>query len=158
MTARVSTQEFRKVCARFATGVCLLTTCTKDGPHGLTVNSFSSLSLEPPLVMVAVALNSAQLAGFEKSDFFAVNILAEGQRHLSIRFAQREEGRFNGFPWSAGQTGAPLFEGVLGVIECRTVNRFDAGDHRVLVGEAVAAEVREGRPLLYYQSGYAELG
>lgn len=158
MTARLSTHEFRKVCARFATGVCVLTTCTGEGPHGLTVNSFSSLSLEPPLVMVAVALGSAQLAGFEKSDFFAVNILAEQQRQLSIRFSQREEARFSGFPWSPGQTGAPLLDGVLGVIECRTVNRFDAGDHRVLVGEAVAAEVREGRPLLYYQSGYAELG
>lgn len=158
MTARISEHEFRKVCARFATGVCLLTTCTREGPHGLTVNSFSSLSLEPPLVMVAIGLQSKQLAGFENSDFFAVNILTEEQRHLSIRFAQAEEGRFNGFAWSPGQTGAPLFEGVLGIIECRTVNRFDAGDHRVLVGEAVAAEVREGRPLLYYQSGYAELG
>jgi flavin reductase (DIM6/NTAB) family NADH-FMN oxidoreductase RutF len=158
MTARLSVHDFRKACAQFATGVCVLTTCTREGPHGLTVNSFSSLSLEPPLVMVAVALTSAQLVGFEKSDFFAVNILSEEQRNLSIRFSHREEGRFSGFPWAPGETGAPVLEGVLSVIECRTVNRFDAGDHRVLVGEAISAHVREGRPLLYYQSGYKGLG
>jgi flavin reductase (DIM6/NTAB) family NADH-FMN oxidoreductase RutF len=151
--------DFRRACARFATGVCVLTTCTPDGvPHGLTVNSFSSLSLDPPLVMAAIARASAYLAAFESSDFFAVNILTEQQRHLSIRFARREEGRFTGAAWSAGVTGSPVFEETLGVIECRTVQRLDAGDHRVLVGQAVAAVVRHGRPLLYFESGYASLG
>jgi flavin reductase (DIM6/NTAB) family NADH-FMN oxidoreductase RutF len=151
--------EFRRACARFATGVCVLTTCTPDGrPHGLTVNSFSSLSLDPPLVMAAIARSSGQLPGFQISGFFAVNILTEEQRDLSARFARAEEGRFNGAPWSAGVTGSPVFERTLGVIECRTVQWLDAGDHRVLVGQAVAAVVRHGRPLLYFESGYASLG
>ncbi len=152
-------EDFRRACARFATGVCVLTTCTPDGrPHGLTVNSFTSLSLDPPLVMAAIARVSAYLAAFESSGFFAVNILTEEQRPLSIRFARREEGRFNGLPWNAGVTGSPVFEGTLGVIECRTVQWLDAGDHRVMVGQAVAAVVRHGRPLLYFESGYASLG
>jgi flavin reductase (DIM6/NTAB) family NADH-FMN oxidoreductase RutF len=157
MTARLSAHEFRNACARFATGVCVLTTCSREGPHGLTVNSFSSLSLDPPLVMVAVSLASAQLSGFESSDCFAVNVLTEEQRSISTRFAQRDEGRFTGFRWTPGLSGAPVFDGVLAVIECQTVNRFDAGDHRVLVGEAIAASVHEGRPLLYYSSGYTGL-
>jgi flavin reductase (DIM6/NTAB) family NADH-FMN oxidoreductase RutF len=152
-------EDFRRACARFATGVCVLTTCTPDGhPHGLTVNSFTSLSLDPPLVMAAIARVSAYLAAFESSGFFAVNILTEEQRPLSIRFARREEGRFDGAPWNAGVTGSPVFEGTLGVIECRTVQWLDAGDHRVMVGQAVAAVVRHGRPLLYFESGYASLG
>jgi flavin reductase (DIM6/NTAB) family NADH-FMN oxidoreductase RutF len=151
--------EFRRVCARFATGVCVLTTCTPDGrPHGLTVNSFTSLSLDPPLVMAAIARSSGQLPGFESSGFFAVNILNEGQRQLSARFARPEEGRFNSVEWSAGATGAPVFAETLGVIECRTVQWLEAGDHRVVVGQAVAAVVRLGRPLLYFESGYASLG
>jgi flavin reductase (DIM6/NTAB) family NADH-FMN oxidoreductase RutF len=151
--------EFRRACARFATGVCVLTTSTADGrPHGLTVNSFTSLSLDPPLVMAAIARVSAYLAAFESSGFFAVNILTEEQRPLSVRFARREEGRFTGAAWNAGVTGSPVFEGTLGVIECRTVQWLDAGDHRVLVGQAVAAVVRPGRPLLYFESGYANLG
>ncbi len=137
----------------------MVTTRTPDGqPHGLTVNSFTSLSLDPPLVMAAIARASAYLAAFESSEFFAVNILTEEQRHLSIRFARREEGRFNGAPWSPGVTGSPVFEDTLGVIECRTVQWLDAGDHRVLVGQAVAAVVRKGRPLLFFESGYASLG
>jgi flavin reductase (DIM6/NTAB) family NADH-FMN oxidoreductase RutF len=137
----------------------VVTTRTPDGqPHGLTVNSFTSLSLDPPLVMAAIARASAYLAAFEGSDFFAVNILTEEQRHLSIRFARREEGHFTGASWSPGVTGAPVFEDTLGVIECRTVEWLDAGDHRVLVGQAVAAVVRQGRPLLFFESRYASLG
>lgn len=155
----LSRDDFRLACARFATGVCVLTTCLPDGsPHGLTVNSFNSLSLEPPLVIAAVACSSTQLDAFEKADYFAVNILTEAQEQLAVHFARRQDGRFGSIEWRLGSTGAPVFADILGAIECRTVQRFDAGDHRVLVGEAVAAAVYEGRPLLYFQSKYAALG
>ncbi len=155
---QLSGDEFRRACARFATGVCVLATRTPDGmPHGLTVNSFSSLSLDPPLVMAAIAHSSNQLAAFDIAEYFAVNILSEEQRDLSHHFSQRQHGRFDGIAWLPGKSGAPLFEATLGVIECRTVHRFDAGDHRVIVGQAVAANVYEGRPLLYFQSAYAAL-
>ena len=154
----MTTHDFRRACAHFVTGVCVLTACGRQGvPHGLTVNSFSSVSLHPPLVMVAVAHSSTQLAGFDDAESFAVNILTEKQRSLAVCFATREPGRFDGIAWAAGRTGAPVLEETLGVIECRTVQKFDAGDHRVLVGEAVAASVHQGRPLLYYKSGYAGL-
>lgn len=153
--SRISSEEFRLACGRFTTGVCVLTARNRDGvPHGLTVNSFTSVSLDPPLVMVAIAHSSTQLAGFDDAYFFAVNILTEQQQSLSVYFATREPGRFDGIPWTPGKTGAPLLEDTLGVIECRTIQTFDAGDHRILVGEAVAAKVHEGRPLLSYQSGY----
>jgi flavin reductase (DIM6/NTAB) family NADH-FMN oxidoreductase RutF len=151
--------DFRRACARFATGVCVLTVRTHDGdPHGLTVNSFTSLSLDPPLVMAAIATASMQWELFEKADFFAVNILSEDQQHLSSHFSIRQEGRFQGVAWQPGATGAPVFENTLGAIECRAVHRFGAGDHRVLMGEAVAAAIREGRPLVYFRSAYATLG
>ena len=128
--------------ARFTTGVGVLTTAPHDGaPHGLTVNSFNSLSLEPPLVMAAIALDSLQLPAFEESDFFALNILAE-QQHLSVHFARRRQGRFDGVAWRPGFTGAPLFDQTLAAIECRAVQRFDAGDHRVLA-RLKAAEARD---------------
>ena len=151
----LSPVDFRLACARFATGVCVLTACNCDGiPHGLTVNSFSSVSLDPPLVMVGIDHSSTQLEGFDDAQYFAVNILTEKQQRLSVYFATREPGRFDGIPWMPGETGAPVLEETLGVIECRTIQKFDAGDHRILVGEAVAAKTHEGRPLLYYRSGY----
>jgi flavin reductase (DIM6/NTAB) family NADH-FMN oxidoreductase RutF len=155
----MTTHDFRRACAHFATGVCVLTACNRAGvPHGLTVNSFSSVSLDPPLVMAAIAHSSTQLAGFDEARFFAVNILTDKQRSLSVYFATREVGRFEGIAWGAGETGSPVLEETLGVIECLAVRRFDAGDHRVLVGEAVAARVHQGRPLVFYKSGYAEIG
>jgi flavin reductase (DIM6/NTAB) family NADH-FMN oxidoreductase RutF len=154
----MTTHDFRRACAHFATGVCVLTARNRVGvPHGLTVNSFSSVSLHPPLVMVAIAHSSTQLAGFDDAEHFAVNILTDQQQSLSVYFATREPGRFDGIKSAPGETGAPVLEDTLGVIECRTVQRFDAGDHRVLVGEAVATRVHPGRPLLYYKSGYVDL-
>jgi flavin reductase (DIM6/NTAB) family NADH-FMN oxidoreductase RutF len=142
----------------FPTGVAVVTTLAPDGaPHGLTMNSFCSLSLDPPLVMVAIARDCVFLGSFESSGHFAVNILTEAQRDLSNRFAQLPEGRFNGVGWKNGVAGSPLIEGALAVIECRTLQVMDAGDHRVLIGEAVAVEVGEGRPLVFFGSGYAGL-
>jgi flavin reductase (DIM6/NTAB) family NADH-FMN oxidoreductase RutF len=155
----VSADEFRLVCSRFATGVCVITTHVPEGgPHGITVNSFTSLSLDPPLVMAAIGTLSAQLPAFEKSGFFAVNILEEAQETLSRHFARRQqESRFQDIPWSPGSTGSPIFADTLGVIECELVQAFTTGDHRVLVGKALHAKVHDGKPLLYYRSGYAGL-
>ena len=126
-------------------------------PHGLTINSFSSLSLAPPLVMVAIDRDCAFLYLFESSGHYAVNILREEQRDLSTRFAQLPEGRFTGVEWTPGKTGSPMLEGVLGVLDCRTVQVIDAGDHRVLVGEVVDVAIGEGRPLVFFGSSYTKL-
>ena len=153
-----SADLFRQACGRFATGVAVLTTRAADGtPHGLTINSFSSISLNPPLVMVAVAHECTALEHFGSSGFYAVNILREDQVDLSIRFAELPEGRFSGVPWREGLTGAPVLEGVLGVLECRTVQSVDVGDHRVLIGEVVDVGIGEGRPLVFFGSEYTKL-
>jgi flavin reductase (DIM6/NTAB) family NADH-FMN oxidoreductase RutF len=152
-------EQFRRACAHFATGVAILTTRSAEGaPHGLTINSFTSLSLDPPLVMAAIAHSSAQLQTFDTSTSFAVNVLHEAQRDLSVHFAKVNQDRFNGVPWTEGTSGAPLLEGAIAVIECRVVHRIDVGDHRVIIGEAVDAQMHGGRPLLFFQSGYAALG
>jgi 4-hydroxyphenylacetate 3-hydroxylase, reductase component len=136
----------------------VVTTRADDGnPHGLTINSFSSLSLAPQLVMVAIDRSCGVLRAFEASEHFAVNILTEGQKGLSIRFAQQPEGRFDGIEWKVGVTGSPILDGVLGVLDCRTVQVVDTGDHRVLVGEVVSVTIGDGRPLLFFASDYAKL-
>ncbi len=154
----VAPADFRRACGLFATGVAVLTTRAGDGaPHGITVNSFCSLSLNPPLVMVAVAHDCTFLAHFLNCPFYAINILREEQRDLSVRFAQLPEGRFTGVDWREARTGAPWLDGALALIDCKTVRAFDAGDHRILIGETVDVSVSEGRPLIFYHGGYAQL-
>ena len=154
----LSQDHFRIACAHFATGVAILTTQSAEGtPHGLTINSFTSLSLDPPLVMAAIAHSSAQLHAFESATSFAINILREDQEDLSRRFAKVPEQRFNGVDWTPGPAGAPLIQGCIATIECRIIHRIDVGDHRVLIGEAVEAHVHQGRPLLFFRSAYGAL-
>jgi flavin reductase (DIM6/NTAB) family NADH-FMN oxidoreductase RutF len=154
-SAVVSPELFRRACALFPTGVAVLSTRATDGtPHGLTVNAFCSLSLTPPLVLVAVDRVCSLLETFEKSGHFALNFLSQSQRDLSIRFSEIPEGRFTGVSWSPGADGAPLIDGVIGSIECRTTRIIDAGDHRALIGEVVAASVGEGDPLVFFRSMY----
>ena len=157
-SAAVSSELFRRACAQFPTGVAVLTTRASDGtPHGLTVNAFCSLSLTPPLVLVAIDRVCSILDTFEKSGHFAINFLSLDQRNLSIRFSEVPEGRFSGVPWSPGAEGAPLIEGTIGSIECRTKNVIDAGDHRALIGEVVAASVADGDPLVFFRGAYTDL-
>jgi flavin reductase (DIM6/NTAB) family NADH-FMN oxidoreductase RutF len=153
--ASVSPDAFRETCSHFATGVTVATVCDTAGfPHGLTVTSFAPVSLNPPLVLICVDLSSSTHATFLASPFFAVNVLADDQRSLSIDFAALPEGRFDRVDWRHGQTGAPLLQGVLASFECQVVNRLGAGDHTVLIGEVVHANPGNGRPLLYFGRDY----
>ncbi len=157
-SADVSPELFRRACALFPTGIAVLTTRAENGtPHGLTINAFCSLSLTPPLVLVAVDRVCTLLETFEKSGHFAVNFLASDQRHLSIRFAELPEGRFAGVSWIPGAEGAPLIEGAIGSLECQTTNIIDGGDHRALIGEVIGANIGEGEPLVFFRSGYTAL-
>jgi flavin reductase (DIM6/NTAB) family NADH-FMN oxidoreductase RutF len=154
----LSSDLFRAACAAFPTGVAVVTACDAAGnPHGLTVNSFTSLSLNPPLVMVAIDRACFVLGVIESSAAYAVNILRDTQCEYSVRFAELPEGRFEGVTWTKGLTGSPILDDVLGLIECRIVQAVDTGDHRILIGEPVEIRCAEGRPLVYFQSGYTEL-
>ncbi len=150
---------YRRACAQFATGITVVTVVDEGGhPHGMTVNSFTSVSLTPPLVLVSIDLRNAILGHFLSSRNFGINILAEEQEHLSRRFAQQPlENRFEGLDWHRGNAGSPLLDGVLARMECNTVKCFEAGDHTVLLGEVTHAAFREGKPLVYFNSAYRNL-
>jgi flavin reductase (DIM6/NTAB) family NADH-FMN oxidoreductase RutF len=157
-SAVVSPDLFRRACALFPTGVAVLTTRgLNDTPHGLTVNAFCSLSLDPPLVLVAVDRACSLLETFENSGHFAINFLSREQRNLSVRFSELPEGRFSGIRYAPGAEGTPLIEGAIGSVECRTTQIIDAGDHKALIGEVFAATVGEGEPLVFFRGSYAAI-
>ncbi len=149
---------YRRACARFTTGITVVTVLDENGhPHGMTVNSFSSVSLEPPLVLVSIDLRNAILGHFISSSWFAINILAEHQEHISRSFSSASENRFIGVDWHPGTAGTPLLDGVLGHLECSVVQTFEVGDHTVLIGEVRRAGYRDGKPLVYFNSAYQRL-
>src|SRR5580704_11983567 len=157
-SARIGPDLYRRACAQFATGVTVITVLDEKGhPHGMTVNSFTSVSLDPPLVLVSIDLRNAILGHFISSSWFAINILAEHQEQLSRRFSSPAENRFIDVNWHAGVSGTPILDGVLAHLECSVVQTFEAGDHTVLVGEVRQAGYVEGKPLVYFNSGYQSL-
>src|SRR5580698_6801835 len=110
----VSSEVFRRACSRFATGVAIAGAIDADGvPHGLTVSSFSSVSLDPPLISICLGHAIAAIDVFRQSRYFGLSILHENQRHISERFATRLDDRFESLAWWRGETGVPLIEGVL---------------------------------------------
>lgn len=154
----VGSDEFRRVCGRFATGITVVTTLDHDrNPHGLTVNSFTSVSLNPPLVLVCIDYRAKILETFRRAEQFGINVLSEGQRDVSQAFARRGENRFQGVEWNAGESGVPLLPGALAWLECSLVNAVDAGDHAILIARVNRAACHEGRPLLYFASAYEHL-
>jgi len=155
----VDPSEFKRACARFATGVSIASVCDTDGtPHGLTVNSFTSVSLGPPLILICLGHEASVINYFRAASHFAVNILAEDQRKLSERFARKGHDRFDGLAWHPGHTGVPLIDDVLATIECGLHQRFTSGDHDIFVGEVLDTRVRaDARPLVYYATHYHSL-
>jgi flavin reductase (DIM6/NTAB) family NADH-FMN oxidoreductase RutF len=154
----VAAPLYRRTCSLFATGITVITTLDENGhPHGMTVNSFSSVSLDPPLVLVCIDLRNAILGHFLTSAWFAVNILAEHQEDVSRRFSSASENRFRGLEWERGASGVPLLAGVLAHMECALTKTFEAGDHAMLVGEVREASYREGKPLVYFNSSYQNI-
>lgn len=148
---------FRQVLGRFASGVTVVTTALAGRLAGLTVSSFTSLSLRPTLVLVCISPGASSHAVIAEAGQFAVNILAEGQEYLSRRFASDESQKFTDGTYELSARGLPLLTGALAHIECTLQTMLPGGDHTIFVGEVVAARCGEGRPLLYYRSGYHAL-
>jgi len=150
-----SPEEFRKTVGQFASGVTVVTTRAADGhPLGLTVSSFCSVSLNPPLVLVCVDHRSETHAGFKASGVFGVSILEQGQEEISRRFAVPGPSKLDGIELLEGRSGVALIPGALAHIECRIVRAPEAGDHTVYIGEVTNLSLRPGRPLLYHGSAY----
>jgi flavin reductase (DIM6/NTAB) family NADH-FMN oxidoreductase RutF len=151
--------DFRRAMAQFGSGVTAVTTRDAAGkPLGLTVTAFSSVSLDPPLVLICVDQRSEAHAGFRASGAFGVSVLAEGQEAVSRQFAWGGPDKFAKTRIVDGATGVPLVADALAHLECRVVAAHTAGDHTIYVGEIVALATRPGRPLLYHQGGYRRLG
>jgi flavin reductase (DIM6/NTAB) family NADH-FMN oxidoreductase RutF len=148
-------KQFRQALGMFATGVTVVTTIAPDGsPRGLTANSFTSVSLSPPLVLVCIDRAAKSYTAFTQGNGFAINILSQDQRELSQRFASKAADKFAGVDWSKGANGAPILDGALAWLECRQWRWVTAGDHIVLIGEVVDLGVNPGQPLAYFGSAY----
>ena len=148
---------FRAVLGRFASGVTIVTVRgANDRDYGMTVSAFSSVSLEPPLVMVCIGEDASLKPMIAGATHYGVSILASDQEPLSRRFAAHGE-RFDGVGFTRGENGMALIDGALAFMECRIIARHRAGDHTIVIGEVEAASVADQRPLLYYRGGYAQL-
>lgn len=146
--------DFKRALGQFASGVAVVTTRGTVGePRGLTVNSFCSVSLTPPLVLVCIDNRSDIHADFRSCGVFAVSVLAEDQEDVSQRFATQGNEKFTGAD-PVGRLGVVLVPGALAHIECRTAAVHPAGDHRIYIGEVEELTVRPGRPLLYHSGRY----
>jgi flavin reductase (DIM6/NTAB) family NADH-FMN oxidoreductase RutF len=151
--------EFREVCGRFATGVCVITSFGADGPSGLTANAVSSLSLQPPLMIVCFDRSARTLAAVEHSQAFAIHFLAHDQEETAARFASKdpEELKFEGSPWSS-RSNVPVLEDCLAVLACRLTQLLPGGDHLIGVGEVTDLWISEGEPLVFFRGNYWTLG
>lgn len=149
---------FRQLCGRFPTGVVVVTTTADDGrPVGMTANSFTSVSLEPPLVSVNVDQHAAMHEYMARAERFAINVLESRQEALSRRFAEEHPDRFEGVGYRLTEGGFPHLDGTHAVLECVRHTAVVAGDHTIVIGEVTGGVVGEGRPLLYYRGGYYDL-
>jgi len=155
----IEKNQLRQVMGHFATGVTIITTFNKDGQmHGLTANAFTSVSLEPPLLLISVDKKAESYPAFEESKVFTVNILADEQEALSRKFAVSGGNKFEGVAFRRGANGAAILDGTLAHIECTLYASYEGGDHSLYLGEIQEAEVREGKPLVFYRGGYRAIG
>ncbi len=149
-------RDLRDALGCFATGVTVVTTMTDLGPLGITVNSFASVSLDPPLVLWSPARKSSRFPSFEAAPYFAIHVLAHDQQELASRFA-REGLNFEGVQYSEGTGRTPLIEGCSARFECAHSAGHDGGDHLIVVGEVLSMTCSDALPLLYHKGGYATL-
>lgn len=152
-----NTKAFRTALGRFSTGVTIITADTADGPIGMTANSFSSLSLTPPLVMWAPAKSSTRYSAFINAKHFAVHVLSYSQKPLCEAFARSKNG-FDQFPHTLNSENVPLLENCLAIFECFTHEIHDAGDHSIIIGEVYLARQNEGTPLIFSHGQLTSLG
>jgi flavin reductase (DIM6/NTAB) family NADH-FMN oxidoreductase RutF len=155
----VSKDEFRQAMSRFISGVTVVTNKGEDNAiRGITVSAFSSLSLDPPLVIICIGRNSSLHEHLKEGSYFAVNILCSHQEYLSRKFASKDEDRYEGVRYVEGDTGSPLLEDALAHIECRILQAYPGGDHTIIVGEVLATGVTDDNPLAYFRGSYVRLG
>ena len=149
--------RFKLAMSHFASGVTIVTTEHEGRPYGMTVASFASLSLHPPLVLVCIEKSVKTHDAIAAAGAFGVSILALTQQDVSGRFASKRDDKFDGVSVRRGELNVPLIDGATCMLECRVHAQLPGGDHTIFVGEVVASETTEDAPLVYYRSAYREL-
>ena len=148
-----NTRDFRDALGCFATGVTVITAASDQGGIGMTANSFSSISLDPPLVLWSPAKTSKRYAWFRDAQHFAIHVMRSEQKHVALEFARRGDA-FDLFPMTLSDQGVPLLEDCLARFECTTSAMHDGGDHAIMVGYVDSVLLNEGTPLVFAQSSY----
>jgi flavin reductase (DIM6/NTAB) family NADH-FMN oxidoreductase RutF len=159
MASKVKEDDFKKAMSHFPTGVTVITTSYDDKLFGFTANSFTSVSLKPPLVSFCLDKKSFSNHSFSNSEKFAVSILTENQIDISKHFSMHHLEKFLNIPYEIGEyTSCPLIDGAICHIECRKVTSYEAGDHLIFIGEVVNTAIKNNlKPLLYFLKSYQEL-
>jgi flavin reductase (DIM6/NTAB) family NADH-FMN oxidoreductase RutF len=156
----VSVDDFKKALQLWASGVAVVTTSSeKFGVQGMTVTAFSSVSVNPPQILVCINDSADTGVGIHESQYFAVNVLNSDQQDLSNQFAggSSQQQRFENTDWQEGITGAPILNNSLMSLDCKVVEKVLAGTHWIIIGEVQACVCRSGEPLLYYCGAYRQL-
>ena len=161
--AGFTSTDFRFTVGAFATGVTVVTTSGEEHAYGMTANAFSSVSLDPPLVLVCVIANSEGSQHIQRNGCFAVNILEAGQEPLSRYFASRDRPRggdaFRDVSHRIGTSGSPIIDGAVGFLDCRLHAEHDAGDHQIFIGEVLELGFQaDGKPLVFHGGQYRLVG
>ncbi|WP_085339678.1 flavin reductase family protein [Aquidulcibacter paucihalophilus] len=148
-------KDYRSALGSFATGVTIVTTLDSNGNgHGLTVNSFASVSLEPPLVLWCLGNKSDSFDLFSKCDAYAINVLADNQGDLAMRFAGKGDQKLAAGEYGALQTGSPILPGTIAAFDAEVVQRIEAGDHLILLGQTKAYQRHDGQGLAYFRGQF----
>jgi len=156
----VGVDDFKKAMQLWGSGVTVVTTNSeKFGMQGMTVTAFSSVSVNPPQVLVCINESADTGEGIQESQCFAVNVLSSTQQDASNQFAggSSQQQRFENTPWTAGITGAPILNDSLMSLDCKVIEKIHAGTHWIIIGEVQDSVCREGEPLLYYRGAYQQL-
>jgi 3-hydroxy-9,10-secoandrosta-1,3,5(10)-triene-9,17-dione monooxygenase reductase component len=147
--------ELRRSLGRFATGVTVITCCAADGsPRGITANSFSSVSLDPPLVLWNIAKVSNSLIDYLRATHFAIHVLRASQQHFAEHFARADHSRYDGVEYEISADRVPILPDVLARFDCVTREIHDAGDHHIIIGEILAHSRAEGPALIFHNGQY----
>ena len=155
----IDEEAFKKALRGWASGVTVVTSRSGDKVHGMTVSAFSSVSADPPLVLVCANRSSTTHGIIEEGGLFTVNILASHQQDVSNVFAssKHEDSRLQRVGWTEGETGAPLIDQALASLECRVASAHREGSHTIYIGRVEAVHTSDAEPLVYYQGGYRSL-
>jgi flavin reductase (DIM6/NTAB) family NADH-FMN oxidoreductase RutF len=152
LTTEENQKVFKEIMGSYPTGVTIITTTDSNGnPVGLTVNSFTSVSLNPLLVLWCIDHKANSFEAFQECDGFAIHTLASDQKDLCWAFAGKEPDKFSIAKWSLSENNLPILDGSYGVMQCKVAQRVDAGDHTILIGEVVELSKTDKDPMLYFR-------